>query len=103
MLSFWLTPLGKRVFNFCIKVFSLELDVVIRLLYQGLFSSIFQMLNDVKFLIFKLVENYHGSHFHMWGRHPNAYVLYIFEKEVLSGSILSSELASKSGHISSYW
>ena len=55
-----------------------------------------------KFLIFKLAENYHGAHFHMWGRHPNAYVLYIFEKEVLSGSTLSSELASKNGHISRY-
>ena len=53
-----------------------------------------------KFPIFKMAENPHGAQFHVWDQ--NVYNLYILGKEVLSGLILSEELGSKNGHISSY-
>ena len=56
-----------------------------------------------KFLIFKLAENYHDAHVHMWGQNSNAYNLYIVGKEmILSGLIMSEEVGSKNGHILSY-
>ena len=41
-----------------------------------------------KSLIFRMTENHHGAHFHMWGQNSNAYNLYIAGKEILSGLII---------------
>ena len=39
--------------------------------------------------IFKMVENHHGTYFHLWGQNSHAYNLCIVRKEILSGLILS--------------
>ena len=44
--------------------------------------------------IFKMMENLHGAHFHMFGTNSNAYNLYTFRKGILPGLILPSELGS---------
>ena len=36
-----------------------------------------------------MAENHHDTHFDMWSENSNAYNLYIFVKEILSGLILS--------------
>ena len=54
--------------------------------FQKNFGANRKMVNQPqKSSIFKMVENHHGAHFHMWGQNSNAYELHIVGKKILSG------------------